>query len=199
VIAMAIRRKKLFTVPIKKTHLAETEILKQRFLPDMLQRYKAQQYEKPKSWTTDRIHTSFSAKDSNDHPMVSMPEEYVSFVQKAIPPARFTVELWHNIYWTGQEYQEIHHHVPCHLSMIHFLSFDKTEHKPPVFYDPARLIKATCNVEGVPEDFWQDRYSIPVEEGDVVIFPSYVEHYIPPGNYVNPRVTVSMNITFVGG
>ncbi len=195
---MAIKTKRLFTIPIRKTRLLETEALKQRFLPDMLQRYKHNQHEKPKFWTTDRIHTSFGAKDSKEHAFASMPEEYVQFVCDVIPPSRYSVQLWHNMYWMGQEYQEMHHHMPCHLSIIHFLLFDKAEHKPPVFYDPARLIKASCRQEGVPKDYWQESDTIVVEEGDVLIFPSYLEHYVPPGNYTKPRVTVSMNVTFLG-
>jgi hypothetical protein len=196
--AMAVRTKRLFSIPVKKTHLAETEALKQRFLPDMLQRYQDNKFEKPKFWTTDRIHTSFGTKDSKEHIIVSMPDEYIRFLREIIPPSKYTVQLWHNMYWTGQEYQEIHHHVPCHLSLIHFLSFDSAEHKPPVFYDPARLVKASCRHDGVPEDYWLDKATIPVEEGDVIIFPSYLEHYVPPGIYNKPRVTVSMNVTILG-
>jgi hypothetical protein len=196
---MAIRTQQLFAIPIKKAHLQETEALKERFLPDMLRRYETSQYEKPQFWATDRIHTSFGAQDSNDHPIVTMPDEYAKFIRDLIPPSRYSVELWHNMYWKGQEYQEIHHHVPCHLSIIHFLAFDKAEHKPPVFYDPARLIKATCREDGIPKDYWQESDTIAVEEGDILVFPSYLEHYVPPGNYSKPRVTVSMNVTFLGG
>jgi hypothetical protein len=194
---MAIRTKRLFAVPIKKTRLAETEALKQRFLPDMLQRYKDNPHEKPDFWTTDRIHTSFGVQDNKKHAIVSMPDEYAEFVRNIITPSRFSVQLWHNIYWTGQEYQERHHHVPRHLSMIHFLAFDKAEHKPPIFYDPARLTKASCRHQGVPQEYWREKDSIAVDEGDVLIFPSYLEHHVPPGIYSKPRVTVSMNVTFL--
>ena len=164
----------------------------------MLQRYKDCQYEKPKFWTTDRIHTSFGVLDSKEHAIVSMPDEYVEFVRNIISPARYSVQLWHNVYWTGQEYQERHHHVPCHLSIIHFLVFDKAEHRAPVFYDPARVVKASCRHEGVPPEYWQVRDTIDVDEGDVLIFPSYLEHHVPPGIYTKPRVTVSMNVTIIG-
>jgi hypothetical protein len=36
---------------------------------------------------------------------------------------------------------------------------------------------------------------IDVKEGEALFFPSYLEHYIPPGKYTKPRVTVSMNVT----
>jgi hypothetical protein len=39
---------------------------------------------------------------------------------------------------------------------------------------------------------------IEVDEGDALVFPSYLEHYVPPGKYSKPRVTVSMNVTLLG-
>jgi hypothetical protein len=192
---MATRTKQLFTVPIKKIRLDESAELKQEFLPAILQRYEAGLYDRPRDWKTDRIHTSYNAPH-DEHPIQTMPAAYDRLLKSLIPPTEFRIQLWHNVYWKGEEYQEIHHHVPCHLSFIHFLSFDKNEHKPPIFYDPARIIKGHCRREGLPSEYWQDRVVIDVEEGDVIVFPSYVEHYIPPGVYRSPRVTVSMNLTF---
>ena len=192
---MVIRTKQLFTVPIKKVRLDESAELKEKFLPAIVERYESDRYSPPKGWKTDRIHTSYSAPQE-EHAILTMPAAYERLLMSIVPPAKYRVQLWHNVYWKGGEYQEIHHHVPCHLSFIHFLSFDKGEHKPPIFYDPARLIKAHCRKDGLPTEYWQDRIVIDVEEGDVVVFPSYVEHYIPPGTYCTPRVTVSMNVTF---
>lgn len=195
---MAIRTKQLFAVPIKKVRLDESAELKGEFLPLILKHYEAGQYEKPTHWKTDRVHTSYSAPNE-EHAILSMPAAYDRLIKSIVPAAKFRVQLWHNVYWKGEEYQEIHHHVPCHLSFIHFLSFDKSEHKPPIFYDPARIVKAHCHQDGIPSDYWKDKIVIDVEEGDVVIFPSYVEHLIPPGIYRSPRVTVSMNLTFEEG
>ena len=194
---MAIRSKLLFSVPIRKVRLPEAAELKAQYLPEILKRYEAKQYQRPGDWKTDRIHTSYSAP-GDEHAILSMPEAYQRLIHSVVPAAKFRVQLWHNVYWKEEEYQEIHHHVPCHLSFIHFLAFDKNEHKPPIFYDPARIAKAHCRHAALPQEFWQDRVVLDVEEGDVVIFPSYVEHYIPPGIYRSPRVTVSMNLTFDG-
>ena len=183
--------KPLFAIPVVKTRLPETEALKQRFLPEMLRRYEAQSYARPGDWETDRIHTSF-ASGRADQVLNPMPEPYQRLLAQFVTED-VTIALWHNVYWKSGEYQERHHHIPNHLSFIHFLLFDRNEHKPPVFYDPARHIKAYCEHKAVPPAYWAESASIEVEEGDVLVFPSYLEHRVPPGNYSKPRVTVSMN------
>jgi len=198
---MAIRVTRLFGVPIVVVKVPETPALKERFLPEMLRRYQEKLYNKPAPWETDRVHTSYEAerKDLVIDFIDDMPAAYDQILRQFVKAARFDVQLWHNVYWTGEEYQERHHHVPCHLSFIHFLSFNKAEHKAPYFYDPARMIKAYIRHDSLPPDFWHDKSQISVNEGDALVFPSYLEHYIPPGKYTTPRVTVSMNVTFLGG
>ena len=195
---MASRRvTQLFGVPVAKLRLPETQALKQSFLPEMLRRYEAQSYARPQLWETHQVHTSFEAerKDLVINFVDDMPQAYEAVLRQFVPAGRFEVQLWHNVYWTRAEYQERHHHIPCHFSFIHFLAFDKAEHRPPVFYDPARLVKAYCRHPALKSDIWEVEAEIPVEEGDVLVFPSYLEHYVPPGRYRNPRVTVSMNVT----
>ena len=196
---MAIRTTRLFGIPVVKVPVPETAALKQQFLPEMLRRYEARLYDKPVLWETDRIHTSFHA-ERKDHVIdfvTAMPPAYDRLLRQFVRADRFNVELWHNVYLSG-EYQERHHHIPCHFSFIHFLAFEKGEHRPPIFYDPARSIKAHCCIKGLPTEFWDDKAVIDVSEGDALVFPSYLEHHVPPGTYAKPRVTVSMNVTLSG-
>ena len=69
------------------------------------------------------------------------------------------------------------------------LKFDKEEHKPPVFFDPSRLAKSFNVVYHGDDKFIPD-----VEEGDLIVFPSYLEHCVPAGYYDTHRVTVAVNL-----
>ena len=124
-----------------------------------------------------------------------MPPPYEKLIGEYVCAKTFSVHVWHNVYWKNREYQERHHHIPYHISLIHFLAFDPTEHKLPVFYDPARQIKAYCAHDALAKDIFEDKAEIAVDEGDVLIFPSYLEHRVPAGKYKNPRVTVAINVT----
>ena len=73
--------------------------------------------------------------------------------------------------------------MPSTLSAIHFLNFKK-EHKGPMFQDPIRNLKATMNHAGLNERMLEtDKYTPEVEEGDIIIFPSYLQHTVPAGKY----------------
>ena len=191
---MKMEPMRLFTIPVAKLWVPETEALKRQFLPEILRRYEAQEYKKPHIWETDRVHTSFAAGEA-EQVVAPLPAAYDKVLRQFIRTDRFRVRLWHSVCWTGREYEQQHHHVPSHLTLVHFLSFDKAQHAPPIFYDPARAIKAYCKREAIPTEFWSEAESLEVHEGDALVFPSYLEHRVPPGTYAKPRVTVSMNVT----
>jgi hypothetical protein len=191
---MLAEKKALFAIPVIKVRIPEHAALKEQFLPEMLRRYEADDFEKPEFWETNRIHSSFSTP-SKEAVIKSMPPPYEKLIREYVRADRFSAHVWHNVYWKNEEYQERHHHIPYHISLIHFLAFDRTEHKSPVFYDPARQIKAYAAHDAIPKDVFDDKAVIEVDEGDILIFPSYLEHRVPAGKYKNPRVTVSMNIT----
>ena len=188
---MNLEETRLFTIPVAKVWVPETPALKQELLPEMLREYQSKAYPKPAQWETDRIHTSFT----KGKVVGSLPPAYEKLVRQFVPTGTFEAELWHNVYWTGDEYQERHHHIPCHLSFIHFLAFNHGEHRPPIFYDPAQMIKAHCRFDCLPKEMWEEQAEIDVYEGDALVFPSYLEHRVPPGKYSKPRVTVTINIT----
>jgi len=51
-----------------------------------------------------------------------------------------------------------------------------------MFQDPIRNLKATMNHAGLNERMLEtDKYTPEVEEGDIIIFPSFVEHYVLSG------------------
>jgi hypothetical protein len=191
---MIVEKRGLFAIPVVRVRIPEAEQLKQQYLPEILRRYEANDLEKPEYWETDRIHSSFSTPVKNAV-ITSMPLPYQKLISEHVHAQQFNVHVWHNVYWKNEEYQERHHHIPYHLSLIHFLAFDKTEHKPPVFYDPARQIKAYCAHDALAREIFEDKAQIDVEEGDILIFPSYLEHRVPAGKYKNPRVTIAMNVT----
>lgn len=190
---MLAEKKALFAVPVIKVRLPEHAALKEQFLPEMLRHYEANDFEKPEFWETDRVHSSFSTPIKQTV-IQSMPPPYENLIRQYVRAERFTAHVWHNVYWKHEEYQERHHHIPNHISLIHFLSFDRSEHKAPEFYDPARQIKAYVAHDAIPKDVFEDKVVIDVDEGDVLIFPSYLDHRVPAGKYKNPRVTVSINV-----
>ena len=90
-------------------------------------------------------------------------------------------DIWYNYYEKGS-YQELHEHIASpfqkiHFSCIHYLSYDKEVHTPAEeFQDPISALRAHSLT--LDKDFVGDFYIPTVEEGDLIMFPAYLEHRI---------------------
>lgn len=110
--------------------------------------------------------------------------------------------FWYNFTGNGG-WQEQHDHIsaplPITFSAIHYVNFDKDEHKAVEFINPIeqliRAITPSENKDAVP-DFFKNLASSPnfIEEGDIIFFPSYLKHSVPIQRSDKLRITVAMNI-----
>jgi hypothetical protein len=86
---------------------------------------------------------------------------------------------------------------------VHYITLDN-ENSGTVFLNPnARMIKSvipTKNRNALPEIYYPQKQQMLVEEGDLLFFPSWVDHHTPAHTTGNLRVVVAMNImlTFDG-
>lgn len=183
-----------FGIPVARAPIYDTPALKQQFLPEILRRYEAKFYAKPKSFETDRIHTSFGAPDATQV-INPLPASYEKLIRDFVSAKHFKANIYHSVYWSGGEYREQHHNLPSHVSIRHFLAFDRGEHKLPIFYDPVAMVKAHCHVGPIQSEIWSGEQTFEVFEGDALVFPSYIEHSISPGKYSKPMVVVSLDVT----
>ena len=110
-------------------------------------------------------------------------------------------EAWLNAYKVNQ-HQEIHEHLPGHFSCIHYVSYDKEEHSPTIFVNPFRQVALSNSpnfvggADGTPAT-WVGQSFVKAEEGDLLIFPSFLEHKVPKQKSDKLRVTLSFNLNFV--
>ena len=188
---------RLFTIPVTRVWVPETAALRQELLPKILRRYETRDAARPAVSQNFRASSGPGAHDPDDV-LEPVPSAYERLLRQFVTTDRFRLHAWHSIHWKGQEYEAQHHEVPWHVTLIHFLAFDRNEHAPLVFYDPARQIKAYCLRAGVPTEFWGESETLEVFEGDALIFPSYLEHRVAPGIYREPRVTISVNLALTG-
>ena len=94
-----------------------------------------------------------------------------------------TWELWAQRYTLGQ-YHGAHNHGNMKISCVLYVDFDVNEHRPTKFYAPF-----TNPYMGVIETV-----SPPVEEGNIIAFPSTLLHECPPCDSDVPRTVFSFNI-----
>jgi hypothetical protein len=172
----------------------------------------------PEGWFTNKLMTSFSGEKPGKEIFFGEDKTYHSVLEpkyaKCIDnffgngqiPYRVVIdEIWYNCYTDG-EYQEQHDHlsrrspdqVGPHFSCIHFLSFDKTRHKPVRFHDPIEQIRSTSiDIESLQYGEVNEYHHPDIEEGDFIMFPSHLIHSVCPSPKTldYPRITIAMNIT----
>ncbi len=172
----------------------ETLALKEQYLPEILRRYETGAFRIPAEYESDRVHTSFASKNEDQviHPM---PAAYDRLMRQFVRSDHFHARIWHSVYWSGHEYQERRHNLPGHFSFMHFLSFDPSEHKRPIFYAPTAVTRAHCHNDAVQAELWSEEEKVEYYEGDALLFPAYLEHCILAGDYKKPMVIVSINVS----
>jgi hypothetical protein len=97
------------------------------------------------------------------------------------PQSSRVVEIWYNHYTPGQT-QEVHSHTSrMDISGIYLLKLDEVNKT--VFYSyPTTNTKLYCAAKQLVE----------AEEGDVILFPSHLSHYVLPCE--KERISVAFNI-----
>lgn len=91
------------------------------------------------------------------------------------PNARFG-QIWRNKY-TKHDWQDIHIHPHCQWS---FIIYENVQQSKTVFMNPNYKDIQNhmgMNLQGFPSDFRPQ-----LTTGDIIIFPSFLEHFVMPGN-----------------
>lgn len=192
----------IFPVTYFHSKVDDNEQIKKNLLPRIMDN--SHKLEVPKGWFTNKIKTSFDSEClekvfDSEYQSILISTYSNCFDDFFDDEYRLMIDqLWYNVYTNG-EYQEEHDHVAknlnfSHFSCIHFLSFDKTRHKPPGFYDPldqVRHFSLEMRSNNIPEIYYPD-----VNEGDFLMFPTYLKHSVQASESTEdyPRVTISMNV-----
>ena len=208
-------RHQLFPISYYKCNIDYNDEIKSIVVPKIVQDSQKIKDIIPGGWSTNKIITSFErcfneneeeniffCKEDLFHNTLKNP--YFKCFDKFFDnPYEIKIShMWYNCYYDG-EYQESHNHIgtifnSSNFSCIHFLSFDKTRHHPPVFYDPLTQIKDSTSVEFLSHQYENPHKPI-IEEGDFMMFPSYLQHEVLPSPKTldYPRITISFNITIL--
>tara|TARA_B100000586_G_C19902023_1_gene339546 strand:+ start:96 stop:653 length:558 start_codon:yes stop_codon:yes gene_type:complete len=97
-------------------------------------------------------------------------------------------EIWRNKY-LDNDYQEPHTHINTSFSFIIYEEIPTGAYT--IFFNPAKyLIQATV---GYDENIIPLKFKPDVNKGQIIIFPSYVEHMV---NRNSDQVTISGNFDF---
>jgi hypothetical protein len=204
---MLISKHSLFPTHVSQHRVSNAKQIKDFFLPliTSLVEENKEEIHSPDSWFRSDLLTSFSNKKLNDelfsnnvHLKSCFNEVFEEFFEQKAVSGQIT-HTWFN-YYCNDSYQEWHNHVGNEiipdLSFVFFLSYDHDNHGPLLFKDPLHCTK-NLTKEGRIFNY-NSTWAAPVREGDMVIFPAYLEHSVKPGvrgqKYALPRITISGNV-----
>jgi len=162
----------------------------------------------PEGWITNKLHTSFSSKNSKKEMFFDGDNIYENVLSESYgkcfdhffdAPYKISIEdIWYN-YYTNDEYQEFHNHLgdiynTTHFACVHFLSFDSRNHESTIFKDPNSSIRH--HSVDFPSTGYTSHHIPKIKEGDFIMFPSYLDHCVYPVKHIAncPRITISLNI-----
>lgn len=106
-------------------------------------------------------------------------------VESEQPGACIISELWLNCYESAN-WQEKHTHLPGQWSAVYYAVMDPNEHHGTNFHDPNENLKAYSGQLDNTITPW-------VNEGDLIIFPSWMTHSAPLNKSSKLRATISFN------
>ena len=153
----------------------------------------------PDGWVCD-VRTEFHG---------AFPPEYSDHYQDILKQWRTDVgltdkpyisEIWMNAY-EEQHFQEPHTHLPGFFSAIHYVLFDPEIHESTVFQNPQESVHAFMFDDEFMDpklnEHLPENYETDVQEGDIIIFPSHLRHFVKRNPTRKLRMTVSFNINRV--
>jgi len=200
-------KKSLFPIHIYQNRIKENDLIRDEVFDKIQKIHSKNNLEKPQGWLTDKLFTSFNYQDLNLEIFTNTKtiDLYHEYIYKFFDlETKIEIDdLWFNHYTDG-DFQEVHTHLGNNVfqpsatfSCIHFLSFNPEIHSPVIFVDPNEHIRYSSlemNSNG-----YNNRYIPSITEGDIFMFPSYLQHYVPksPPTPDDPRITVAFNIRVI--
>ena len=162
----------------------------------LLEKYDLESAERDGSWNCNstRVH----AKPGDVLPIIT--PALKNFGQELQKSAKiYIISCWINFYKPGS-FQELHNHAGggCQLALVYFLNYQKGQDGRFYFYDTNTELVSNGLVDlfSGPIGSFGSVLHPNVDEGDILIFPSYLHHGVGPHNGEGIRVTVSCNLAF---
>ncbi|MFT6583456.1 MAG: hypothetical protein ACJAU6_003910 [Alphaproteobacteria bacterium] len=98
-------------------------------------------------------------------------------------------QIWFQRYETNS-FHGVHNHWPSLFSAVYYLEFDPQEHKPTAFVNPNKLQVALYRNRNLK---FSNKFSPDGSQGDLLIFPGFLDHYAPINVSDKPRTIISFN------
>ena len=191
----------LFPTPVYRASVAGHRKFKQTIVPKLLDTFKKEPDRKApwaKLCNTWQIH--LAEINPKDFDIISADiqlaiETYLAYLQ--VPPFSYEYHGWINVH-DSDMYQEVHNHIPAIISGIYYIQFDTDKHNSVQFINPNPVYHTLMNTLNLdvhnPMMGPSTHIGLDFNEGDVVLFPSTLDHFVPKS--IEPSDTFRISLSF---
>ena len=109
-------------------------------------------------------------------------EEELNLLTNKVKAGVKISDIW-SVSYTKGEYHSPHNHGSCGYSSVTYIKFNKDKHIPTIFIAPFTDPKGNI-IEYAPE----------IDEGNIIFFPSMINHYVLPNKSSDIRIILSFNL-----
>ena len=195
----------LFPTPVVITKIENHEEHKARVLPVLEQKFKDSPNQTAPWATMEHTWTSFE-KDQGlniwDEQFDKTIHDYLNYLQGSPIEFDYVVDSWLNIHDSNM-YMEQHEHGGAIVSGIYYLQFDKNKDYPATFMNPSHKGLEDWGLKSTNFFSKNDAMILStfpnylnIEEGDLILFPSYLTHFVKRsrGQHDKLRVSYAFNV-----
>jgi uncharacterized protein (TIGR02466 family) len=176
----------LFPTSVYRYHVEEPEALKQRVIEFYNENKFKDENLTPQDWNCQLFTTFGSGYFPISEAIEAFSPHFDEFQEETKNYGNVILtDLWLNCY-ESTNWQEKHTHSPGQWSAVYYAVFDPNEHRGTKFLDPNEHVRAANGFKENAAEPW-------VQEGDLIIFPSYLEHSAPLNKSSKLRSTISFN------
>jgi len=191
----------LFPTPVYRLSVAGHRKFKQAIVPKLLDTFKKEPNRKaPWAKLCDTWQIHLEEINPKDFEIISADiqlaiETYLTYLQ--LPPFSYEYHGWINVH-DSDMYQEVHNHIPAIISGIYYIQFDTNKHSPVQFINPSPVYHTLMNTLNLdvhnPMMGPSTHIGLNFNEGDVILFPSTLDHFVPKS--IEPSDTFRISLSF---
>jgi len=193
-----------------KAHVTETQEIVDRYLSKIEANTEKKPVMIPSDWQCT-IHSSYMSND----PEVALDTEwlnkiYAKYVTKFLDELKLKdcvvslTDPWYNSF-TNNQFQEPHTHLPTDFSIVHYLLFDEKDHEATTFVNPDSVaaesqrwfrpeLYSKLNSREPMHSYYNSQFTpLDIKQGDLVIFPASLTHFVKPNRSEKRRITITLN------
>ena len=153
-------------------------------------------------WSTFQKNQNFQKESKLCSDLIIVPAKNI-LQELGYDTDNIKMEGWFNAY-KGTHWQEYHNHLPCILSGVYFVSFDKDVHGKFIIKNPhdhwrvAMLGNPKINLENINDPLYKAEFTPNIQQSDLIIFPSGLDHRVElkQNSDKKLRITFSFNFYF---